>query len=200
MVPPSLARSKTSRYLLVCAIISLEIEEDMDKDIDWRTQIFYSETHGPVSAEKIMDLISRYLDEDSNSDYTLVIGTDSHEKGKMTAKSRSINLVTAIIIHRHGHGGKYFWQRKHIKNIHTLREKIYTETFASLNFASSFVPNLQKKLNGNSPKLEIHIDVGERGETRNMIKEVVGMVTGNGFVAKTKPFAYGASYVADKHT
>jgi len=26
------------------------------------------------------------------------------------------------------------------------------------------------------------------------------MVTGNGFVAKTKPDAYGASYVADKHT
>ena len=33
-----------------------------------------------------------------------------------------------------------------------------------------------------------------------MIKEVVGIVTGNGYVAKTKPEAYGASYVADKHT
>jgi len=31
------------------------------------------------------------------------------------------------------------------------------------------------------------------------IKEVVGMVTGNGFVAKTKPDAWGASTVADKH-
>ena len=48
--------------------------------------------------------------------------------------------------------------------------------------------------------LEIHIDVGEHGDTRDMIKEVVGMVTGNGYVAKTKPEAYGASYVADKHT
>jgi len=33
-----------------------------------------------------------------------------------------------------------------------------------------------------------------------MIKEVVGMVTGNGFTAKTKPDSYGASKVADKHT
>ena len=41
---------------------------------------------------------------------------------------------------------------------------------------------------------------GEYGDTRDMIKEVVGMVTGNGYVAKTKPEAYGASYVADKHT
>jgi len=42
--------------------------------------------------------------------------------------------------------------------------------------------------------------VGEVGPTREMIKEVVGMVTGSGFVAKTKPEAYGAAVVADKHT
>src|SRR4030043_183845 len=35
---------------------------------------------------------------------------------------------------------------------------------------------------------------------RDMIREVVGMVTGNGYVAKTKPESWGASTVADKHT
>ena len=71
-----------------------------------------------------------------------------------------------------------------------------------LAFASIFVPLFKKHLNGAAPNynLEIHVDVGEHGDTRNMIKEVVGMVTGNGFVAKTKPDAYAASYVADKHT
>jgi len=38
------------------------------------------------------------------------------------------------------------------------------------------------------------------GPTREMIKEVVGMVNGNGFTAKTKPESYGAFVVADKHT
>jgi len=33
-----------------------------------------------------------------------------------------------------------------------------------------------------------------------MIREVVGMVNGNGFYARTKPDAYGATSVADKHT
>jgi predicted RNase H-related nuclease YkuK (DUF458 family) len=42
--------------------------------------------------------------------------------------------------------------------------------------------------------------VGPVGKTRDMIKEVVGMVNGNGFVAKTKPDSWGASSVADKHT
>jgi uncharacterized protein len=48
--------------------------------------------------------------------------------------------------------------------------------------------------------LEIHIDVGPLGPTRDMIREVVGMVNGNGYVAKTKPDSWGASSVADKHT
>ena len=71
----------------------------------------------------------------------------------------------------------------------------------SLNIAQDFLPKLNKRLNGHGHyQLEIHIDVGRAGETREMIKEVVGIVTGNGFTAITKPDSYGASKVADKHT
>ena len=41
---------------------------------------------------------------------------------------------------------------------------------------------------------------GENGDTKDMIRELVGMVTGSGFDAKIKPYACGASKVADKHT
>ena len=145
--------------------------------------------------------IHSFLEEDPKSAYSLVIGTDSHEKERVGNK-RSINVVTAIVVHRKGFGGRYFWKRKEIGNIHSLRDKIYAETLESLDFARTFVPLLKKQLNGTFPQydLEIHVDVGEYGDTRVMIKEVVGMVTGNGFVAKTKPHSYAASYVADKHT
>ena len=66
--------------------------------------------------------------------------------------------------------------------------------------AEKIVPRLTRKLNGEKYLLEIHIDVGEQGPTREMIKEVVGMVNGNGFEARTKPEAFGACCVADKHT
>lgn len=163
---------------------------------------FESITHGTVEIKAVIKLIKMFLDEDPDKDYSLIIGTDSHEKNGEKNQGKSINLVTAILVHRRGFGGKYFWQRKELKNIHSLREKIYQETMSSINFASVFVPLLKKSLNGKMPNynLEIHIDVGEHGDTRDMIKEVVGMVTGNGFVAKTKPEAYGATYVADKHT
>ena len=166
----------------------------MDDDLN-------SLTHGEIKVLESIQLIKSFLEEKPADKYSLVIGTDSHEK-TTNGDFKTINLVTAVLVHRKGYGGKYFWRRRNISNIHNLREKIYAETLESLNFALFFVPLLRKELNGNSPfyNLEIHIDVGEHGDTRDMIKEVVGMVTGNGFVAKTKPHAYGASYVADKHT
>ncbi|MEK7534344.1 MAG: ribonuclease H-like YkuK family protein [Patescibacteria group bacterium] len=174
----------------------------MDReDYAWNDKL-ESITHGSVKIYEAIKIIKMFLDEDPSADYSLVIGTDSHEKNTAKNKTKVISLVTAILVHRRGFGGKYFWKRKEVENIHTLREKIYVETMSSINFASKFVPLLKKTLNGRTPKynLEIHIDVGEHGDTRDMIKEVVGMVTGNGYVAKTKPEAYGATYIADKHT
>jgi len=164
--------------------------------------IYHSVTHGQLEVDEVIDYIKYFLEEDPDAEYSLVIGTDSHEKAGAKNGVKSISLVTAILVHRKGTGGKYFWKRLTVHNIHSLRQKIYTETMSSLEFASEFVPLLKKNLNGKMPdyNLEIHIDVGEHGDTRDMIKEVVGMVTGNGYVAKTKPEAYGASYVADKHT
>ncbi|MGA2967823.1 MAG: ribonuclease H-like YkuK family protein [Candidatus Levyibacteriota bacterium] len=172
---------------------------------DLTDEIFQSQTYGKQDIEQMIADIKRFLEADPNAEYSLVIGTDSHEKTdskKPLNGTKDISLVTAIVIHRKGFGGQYFWRRQTVKNIHSLRQKIYTETLTSLNFATIFVPLFRRQLNGKAPNynLEIHVDVGEHGETRNMIKEVVGMVTGNGFVAKTKPHAYAASYVADKHT
>ncbi|RYD04208.1 hypothetical protein N752_15295 [Desulforamulus aquiferis] len=48
--------------------------------------------------------------------------------------------------------------------------------------------------------VEIHIDVGRQGETKDLIREVVGMVTGSGFQAKIKPDSFAASSVADRYT
>lgn len=164
-------------------------------------ELLNSLTHGEIKIAESISLIKDFLEESPNDEYSLVIGTDSHEKTN-EGDSKTINLVTAILVHRKGYGGKYFWRRRNMSNIHNLREKIYAETLESLNFALLYVPLLRRVLNGDSPSynLEIHVDVGEHGDTRDMIKEVAGMVTGNGFVVKTKPYAYGASYVADKHT
>ena len=160
---------------------------------------FHNSTLGELSLTEVIKQIKQFLEEFPQSEYGLVIGTDSQEH--MIGKG-SLTVVTAIVVHRKGFGGRYFWKKSSLPKPRSLRDKIYTETLTSLSFATEFVPMLKKTLNGSTPNynLEIHVDVGEHGATREMIKEVVGMVTGNGFVAKTKPESFGASYIADKHT
>lgn len=161
--------------------------------------MFISPTKGKLAQPQLIDSVADFIEEKPDLPYRLIIGSDSHIRGK-NGQTR-LKLVTAIIIHRVGLGGRYFWQAQHLQETKTLRDKIYAETMESLNIAQDFLPKLNKRLNGHGHyQLEIHIDVGRAGETREMIKEVAGIVTGNGFTAITKPDSYGASKVADKYT
>ena len=128
----------------------------------------------------------------------MVIGTDSQVKN-IDGKGE-IDYVTAVVVHRQGKGARYFWKKEKIDKIPVLRDKIYKETSISLTVAEELVPLLRKAISPVKYDFEIHIDVGPIGPTRDMIKEVVGMVNGSGFTAKTKPESWGASTVADKHT
>lgn len=161
-------------------------------------EIFTSPTSGKLPLKRVIEEIARYLHQEPQSQYRLVIGTDSRDR-RVNGKKLT-NFVTAIVVHRVGKGGRYFWKNGREKYIKSLRHKIYTETLRSVEVAQRVVPQLTGKLNGhNNWELEIHIDVGRSGDTRDMIKEVVGIVIGNGYTAKTKPDSYGASSVADKH-
>jgi len=160
--------------------------------------MFTSPTLGRMSVRQITKDIAGFVHKDADSFYRLVIGTDSQVKkanGKFVC-----DYVTAIVIHKTGSGAKYYWRNIKGDKPVTLREKIYNETMISLSTAHYMVPDLRKSVSAVKHDLEIHIDVGSLGPTREMIKEVVGMVTGNGFTVKTKPESWGASSVADKHT
>jgi len=157
---------------------------------------FISPTRGPMSVSGMIKEISNFVEEEPDNFYRLVIGTDS-QAHRTNGKSQC-DFVTAIVIHRQGKGARYFWKKEKHKPLR-LRDKIYMETQKSLDTAQKIVPSLRKAVTPAKYDLEIHIDVGSLGPTREMIKEVVGMVNGNGFVAKTKPESWGASSVADKH-
>jgi predicted RNase H-related nuclease YkuK (DUF458 family) len=175
---------------------------------DEKEQQFNSPSRGRIAFSEVIYSLVDYMEEDPKKKYHLIIGTDSRTNGHNNT-SHKIDLVTAIVIHRLGKGGRYFWRKETKESVHTLRQKIYEETNSSLAIAQQLLNTLNKYLisaRGNPipkpPKyeLEIHVDIGQAGPTREMIKEIVGMVQGYGFNAKTKPEAYAASKVADKHT
>ena len=159
---------------------------------------FCSPSKGLVTNSEMVSDIAQFIDEEPSSFYSLVIGSDSQER--RTNGKTEVDYVTAIVIHRKGKGARYFWKKKRINGkTPQLRDKIYTETLMSLSTAREIVPTLRQLVSPAKYDLEIHIDVGSLGPTREMIREVVGIVSGNGFTAKTKPESWGASTVADKH-
>ena len=107
--------------------------------------------------------------------------------------------MTAVIVHRVGHGGRYFYRKMLNRKMESLRQRILFETSLSLETAGLLSAELARNGHSELP-VEIHLDVGPNGDTKRIIREVVGMVTGSGYLAVTKPDAYGASKVADKHS
>ena len=157
---------------------------------------YHSPTKGAMDLKEVIREIAFFISEEPKNKYQIIIGTDSNG-------GPVLEFVTALIIYRVGRGGRYFWKRSKQKKVPTLRDKIYQEVTFSVATAQEILENLKTQVKKDliSPyDLEIHIDVGKKGKTRNMIKEVVAIVEGNGFSAKTKPNAYGASNVADKYT
>lgn len=153
---------------------------------------FTSPTRGRLTFEGLFDEIIGYVQEAPDNQYRLIIGTDSQF-------AEETCFVTAIIVHREGKGARYFYTRDKERVSRSLRQRIFYETSRSLGVASMLAGKLAE--NGYADlNVEIHLDVGEHGETKELIREVVGMVVGSGFDARIKPYSYGASKVADKYT
>jgi predicted RNase H-related nuclease YkuK (DUF458 family) len=161
---------------------------------------FYSPTKGRMDFVNMMDDIVDFIKGIPSSSYKIIIGSDSQVK-------KETSFVTAIIVHRLGKGARYFYHKRSHRKIKSLRQKIFYETALSLELGSMVMNYFSdtgfeelSETGFDELNVEIHIDVGANGETKSLIREVVGMVTGSGFQAKIKPDAYGASSVADKHT
>lgn len=153
---------------------------------------FVSPSKGKLSFVQMMEDIMAYIRGLPSSSYKIIVGTDSMVRDDTC-------FVTAVVVHRLGKGARYYYRKKHQRKIKSLRQKIFYETSLSLE-AGSKVAREFSESGFAEMQVEIHIDVGIKGDTRDLIREVVGMVTGSGFQAKIKPDAYGASSVADKHT
>lgn len=154
--------------------------------------IFQSPTKGQLSYDRMVTDLLDYVTEEPDAKYKLIVGTDSHTRTDLC-------FVTAIIVHRLGKGARFYYRRRHQQKIRSLRQRIFYETAISLTLAERLAGSLAEQGKA-TLNVEIHLDVGEHGETKDLIRDVVGMVVGSGFRAEIKPNSYGASKVADRYT
>ena len=154
---------------------------------------YHSPTLGKLSFTEVLDEILVMMSSAPEDQYEVVVGTDSQ------TYCDEVEYVSAIVVHRVGRGGRYFWRRMKDKRPISLRERIYREAWLSYETAEELIRSLKER--GISEfQLEIHVDIGRNGRTRDLVEEVVGMILGVGYRVRTKPEAYAASAVADKYT
>lgn len=149
-----------------------------------------------MELEEVASDIFGYINEYSKCRYKIIVGTDS-------AGVKRPDFITAIIVYRVGRGGRYFWKKIPADRPYPhIKTRVFREVTLSLEAAQDILGALRQLVKKGCKlhyDFQIHIDVGEKGQTREMVKEVVGMVKGNGFEAKIKPESYAASSVADKY-
>lgn len=155
---------------------------------------FFSSSLGlQLSAEEVVGEIMAFMRAEPQRKYKVTIGTDSE-----LLSTKHADFVTAIVVHRVGNGGRYFWRRFELGKFHTLRDRIIREVLISLDVAKDILSEL-KKSSLPDFEFEIHADIGTNGPTNAVIQEVMGMIRAHNFEAKMKPDSYAATNVADRH-
>lgn len=163
-------------------------------------QNFNSPTYGQMDWDQALAKMVWFMGLDTEGAYDLIVGTDSE------AQNGKADFVSAIIVHKKGRGGVYFWGRQTVTNLYSLKQRIWHEATISLMMAQNLVDDFAKiglfdpaTRSGRAFNLEIHVDIGPNGKTRELIADIVGMIRANGFNVATKPTSWGASHVADRH-
>lgn len=116
------------------------------------------------------------------------IGTDSQQNGKNT------EFVTVVVVLRPGKGGRAFYTRERVTRIKSLRERLMKEVWMSVDTGmelNKYIPE--------DAELTVHIDANPdvRFKSSSYVKELTGMVVGQGFRAVLKPDSWCASHAAD---
>jgi len=164
---------------------------------------FYNPSRGNLTLPEVIEEMLGYIKEKPEKFYDIIVGCDS-------SSGQQPHFPVAIVILRTGEGGRFFLKKisypfSSKKKFYSWKERVLEEVLLSCQLALFFKENLEKEIKKlvflpNFQFRYIHADIGENGQTKDMIKEVTGLIQGNGFEPKIKPAAFVASTVADRYT
>lgn len=165
---------------------------------------FFNPTKGNLLAKQVVEEIIGYIKEKPEKFYDIIVGCDS-------SSGEDPHFPVAVAILRKGAGGRFFlkkikYPRAFNRKFIHWKNRILQEVLLSCELALLLKEDFQKKIqqvdDGNLQYQfrYIHADIGENGQTKDMVKELTGLIRGNGFEPKIKPEAYIASVVADRYS
>lgn len=161
---------------------------------------FYNPTVGDLTPEEVIQEILGYMKEKPEKFYDIIVGCDS-------SSGLDPNFPVAVAVLRKGGGGRFFLKRVKYpadfnKRFVNWRNRILQEVLLSCDLALVMKEEIAKRMEGNlNYQFEyIHADIGENGATKDMIKELTGLIRGNGFEPIIKPYSCVASIVAHRYS
>ncbi len=130
--------------------------------------------------------IQAFIREAAAAGQAVHIGTDSLQTGRFT------QFVTVVAVLTPSKGGRVAYAREVVPRITSLRERLLKEVWHSVELGmqvTAIVPG----------DLSVHIDANPvvKHRSSEYVKELVGLVVGQGFQAVIKPDAWAASHAAD---
>ena len=167
---------------------------------NFKSGLFYNPTKGNLTFDQSIEEIFSYMAEQPGREYQIVVGCDS-------ASLELPHFPATIVVRRIGGGGRFFLKRISYgsRKFYNFKQRILQEVMLSCELALILREALEFRKLFSNQKLNwdfsyIHADVGEQGATRVMVREVTGLIRGNGFEPMIKPFSFAASAIADKYT
>lgn len=165
---------------------------------------FFSPSKGNLNLDQVVAEIFGYMQESPQNQYEIIVGCDSPSSEKPF-------FPIAVVVLRTGFGGRFFLKKMHYPDSYLKRfvgattnwkQRILQEVYLSCELALSLRELLEKenKFGAKYHFEYIHADVGELGKTRELIREVTGLIRSNGFEPCIKPQSFAASVVADRYT
>lgn len=134
---------------------------------------------------KIPDILA-FVAEASQGGQAVHVGSDSLQRGRFT------HLVTVVVILTPRKGGRVAYRRELVPRIPSLRERLLTEVWKSVDLGLQLAPLVKGDLT-------VHIDANPvvAHKSSAYVQELVGLVVGQGFKALIKPESWAASHAAD---
>lgn len=154
--------------------------------------MLWRKLNGERIQEDILVAVRRTVEREIAEGYKLkvCIGTDSQVRGTV------VEYATVIVFLREKKGGFMFIRNEKSDKVISLRERMITEVWKSVDVAYKLCEMLDEYDIG----LEVHADINTdpHFKSNEALREAMGYILGMGFVFKAKPEAFASSYCADK--
>lgn len=151
---------------------------------------------GLLPLEQVVRAFQQFAAEVRDARMFIWVGTDSQQHGNST------RVVTSVTAYRERKGAQSYEFIQNLNRSLPLGEKLDFETHMSIDVIGKLREILNRRML--FWELELHIDGGEKGKSRQHLNRVVGWAESlapvYNYSVRTKPYSVAATRVADRYT